>query len=147
MEFDLNDKIIKLSNDWKDYLNNTEKQIEEEVKSLFIKKYGIEPGEDVLVIDFYKPQKINADVICYYRKAKFTCLDISVHLSEFYGYKNNVNISCTPIVYKYCANNKTLQKKPKHIYMESDWETMKMYKMDLSLLGKNVCIDKNNMEW
>lgn len=140
MEIDLNDKIIKLSNDWKDYVNNTEKQIEEEVRNLFIQKYGIEPGEDVLVIDFYKPQKINSDGIYYYRKAKFTCLDISVHLSEFYGYKNNVSISCKPIVYKYCANNKTLQKKPKHIYMESNLETM--YKMDLGLLGKNVDMNK-----
>jgi hypothetical protein len=140
MEVYLNDKIIKLSNDWKDYLNNTEKQIEEEVKSLFIKKYGIEPGEDVLVIDFYKPQKINSDGNYYYRKAKFTCLDISVHLSEFYGYKNNVDISCTPIVYKY--NNKILQKRPIHIYMESNTSKMKMYKMDSNLIDKPVDINK-----
>jgi hypothetical protein len=133
---DLNDKIIKLSNDWKDYLNNTEKQIEEEVRNLFIQKYGFEPGEDVLIIDCYKPYKINANDTYYYRKAKFTHLNISVYLSKYQ--KNNVEIFCSPMVYKY--NNKILQKRPIHISMESN--TYKIYKMDSNLIGKTVDINK-----
>jgi hypothetical protein len=123
----ISEKIKQLKKEWVEHTRNVENDIKLELINGWIKKHGINPGDDILVKDYRNYRKINSSV-CYYRKAKLIELNVNVTLDPYSENRNGIYI--TPIIQVYDANNKTLQKKPLR-YLE-------FFKMDLNLLGKEV---------
>ena len=123
----INEKIKQLKKEWVEHTRNVEHDIKMELINGWIKKHGINPGDDILIKDYHNYRKINKSV-CYYRKAKLIKLNVILYLDLYSENRNEMYI--TPIIQVYDANNKTLQKKPLR-YLE-------FFKMDLNLLGKEV---------
>lgn len=123
----INKKIKLLNSEWIKQTIDVENKIKQELINAFIEKYGVNAGDDILIVSTRYSYKTNKTTK-YYRKAKLKGFNTSIYLKTYE--EKNPSIYFRAIIYPY-KNKNTLQKKP-IVYFDD------ILKLDLNLVGKEA---------